>query len=71
MNDGRGFAGILASETASSVTIRQPGGAEETVLRSELKSLEALSNSLMPPGLDTAMSQQDLADLLAFLKGEK
>ena len=70
-NDGRGFAGILASETPSSVTIRQPGGAEETVLRSDLKSLEALKNSLMPAGLDSAMSQQDLADLLGFLKGEK
>jgi putative membrane-bound dehydrogenase-like protein len=69
--DGRGFAGILASETASSVTIRQPGGAEETILRADLKALQSLPNSLMPTGLDTAMSQQDLADLLAFLKGEK
>jgi len=69
--DGRGFAGILASETSSSVTIRQPGGAEETILRADLKALQALPNSLMPTGLDTAMTQQDLADLLAFLKGEK
>ena len=69
--DGRAFAGILASETPVSVTIRQPGGAEETVLRSDVKSLTALPSSLMPPGLDAAMSPQDLADLLAFLKGEK
>jgi len=68
---GRGFAGILASETSSSITLRQPGGAEETVLRSDMKALHALPNSLMPSGLDSAMSQQDLANLLAFLKGEK
>ena len=69
--DGRAFAGILASETPVSVTIRQPGGTEETVLRSGVKSLTALPGSLMPPGLDAAMSPQDLADLLAFLKGEQ
>ena len=69
--DGRAFAGILASETPVSVTLRQPGGAEETVRRSDVKSLTPLPGSLMPPGLDAAMSPQDLADLLAFLKGEK
>jgi putative membrane-bound dehydrogenase-like protein len=69
--DGRTFAGILTSETPTSVTIRQPGGIDETVLRADVKSLAALPGSLMPPGLDAAMQPQDLADLLAFLKGEK
>lgn len=69
--DGRTFAGILASETPTSVTIRQPGGVDETVLRGDVKSLAALPGSLMPSGLDAAMSPQDLADLLAFLKGEQ
>jgi len=69
--DGRVFAGILASETPTSVTIRQPGGLEETVLRTDIKALTALPGSLMPPGLDAAMQPQDLADLVAFLKGEQ
>ena len=69
--DGRSFTGILTSETPTSVTIRQPGGIDETVLRADVKSLVALPGSLMPTGLDAAMSPQDLADLLAFLKGEK
>jgi len=69
--DGRSVVGILASETPTSVTIRQAGGAEESVLRSDVKSLAALPGSMMPPGLDAAMTPQDLADLLAFLKGEK
>jgi hypothetical protein len=30
-----------------------------------------MPNSLMPTGLDAAMSPQDLADLLAYLRGEK
>ena len=69
--DGRAFAGLLTSETPASVTIRQAGGIEETVLRADVKSLNALPGSLMPAGLDAAMQPQDLADLLAFLKGEK
>jgi putative heme-binding domain-containing protein len=71
LKDGRMFAGILASETPTSVTIRQPGGTEESVLRADIKALAAMPNSLMPTGLDAAISPQDLADLLAFLKGEK
>lgn len=69
--DGRAFAGILTSETPTSVTIRQPGGAEENILRSDVKALNALPGSLMPTGLDAAMTPQDLSDLLAFIKGEK
>ncbi len=69
--DGRAFAGLLTSETPASVTIRQAGGVDETVLRADVKSLAALPGSLMPAGLDAAMQPQDLADLLAFLKGEK
>lgn len=69
--DGRSLAGVLAAETATSVLLRMPGGTEETLLRGNLTKIEALPNSLMPAGLDAAMSRQDLADLLAFLKGEK
>ena len=69
--DGRAFSGVLASETPTSVQLRMAGGAEETLLRANLTRLEALPNSLMPAGLEAAMSRQDLADLLAFLKGER
>jgi len=69
--DGRAFSGILVSETATSVQLRMPGGAEETLLRANLTKFEALPNSLMPAGLEAAMSRQDLGDLLAFLKGER
>jgi putative membrane-bound dehydrogenase-like protein len=69
--DGRTLSGVLVSETATSVQLRMASGAEETLLRTQLAKLEALPNSLMPAGLEAAMSQQDLADLLAFLKGER
>jgi putative membrane-bound dehydrogenase-like protein len=68
--DGRTLSGILASETPTSVTLRGPLAQETSVLRSEILTLEAAPGSLMPNGLETTMSRQDLADLLAFLKGE-
>lgn len=69
--DGRTLLGILASETPVSVTLRMPLAQEETILRSNLNSLTAQPGSLMPAGLESAVSKQDLADLLAYLKGEK
>jgi putative membrane-bound dehydrogenase-like protein len=70
LKDGRTLAGILASETPTGITLRMPLGVEETLLRADIKKLEALPGTLMPLGLEQAMSQQQLADLLAYLKGE-
>ncbi len=69
--DGRSFSGILQSETNTSISLRGPLATETNILRNDLAKMEALSGSLMPNGLESAMSKQDLADLLAFLKGEK
>ena len=68
--DGRALSGILASETPNSVTLRGPLAQETSVLRSDIRKLEAAPGSLMPNGIETTMSKQDLADLLAYLKGE-
>jgi len=37
-------------------------------LRSDIAEIKANSLSLMPEGLEQAMNQQDLADLIAYLK---
>lgn len=70
LKDGSLKLGIIISENAESVTARQPGGLEENILRSNIASITASEHSLMPPGLEAAMSKQDMADLLSFLKGE-
>ena len=69
--DGRILSGILVGDTPTSITLRGPLGVEASLLRSDLAKLEALPNSLMPTGLEAGLSQQQLADLLAYLKGEK
>ena len=69
--DGRTLSGIVASETDESIRLRQPLGLEETILRTNIAALTASPTSLMPPGLEQAMTRQELADLLAYLRGEK
>ncbi|MFM9000674.1 MAG: PVC-type heme-binding CxxCH protein [Opitutia bacterium] len=69
--DGRVLSGILVGDTPTSVTLRGPLGVEASLLRSELAKLEALPSSLMPTGLEAGLNKQQLADLLAYLKGEK
>jgi putative heme-binding domain-containing protein len=69
--DGRVLSGILVGDTPTSITLRGPLGVEATLLRADLGKLESLPGSLMPTGLEAGLSKQQLADLLAYLKGEK
>jgi putative heme-binding domain-containing protein len=67
--DGRMFVGLISSENAESVTITMMGGVKETVPRSAIKEMKSLDRSLMPPGLEGAITKEQMADLLAFLRG--
>ena len=69
--DGRTLSGIVSSETPESITLRQPLALEEHLLRNDITSLTASPLSLMPSGLEQTMTAQELADLLAYLKGEQ
>ncbi len=66
--DGTVLTGILAAETATSITLRQQGGKEAVIPRSEIDELRSSGQSLMPEGLERQIPPQDMADLLAFIK---
>ena len=68
--DGRVLTGLVASETPTSLTLRQPLGKEDVILRSDIDELAASTQSLMPQGLEKNIPRQEFADLLAYLKGE-
>jgi putative heme-binding domain-containing protein len=70
MKDGRILAGLIAAESPSSITIRMAQGQEETLPRQEIISASATGLSLMPQEMEKNMSRQDMADLVAYLKGE-
>lgn len=67
LRDGRLATGIVASETATSITLRRAENVQETIPRAEVDELAATGLSLMPEGLEQKMSHQDLADLIAFV----
>jgi putative heme-binding domain-containing protein len=71
LKDGRVLSGLLASESAGSITLRMAQGAEEIVPRSQIVRLTASRLSLMPQELEQTMTLQELADLLAYLRGEQ
>ena len=68
--EGQGFTGLLAAETPDAITLRLAQGIEQRIPRSEIASMQTSRLSLMPQELEKAMSRQDLADLISFLKGE-
>jgi putative membrane-bound dehydrogenase-like protein len=68
LNDGRVLDGILATETSSSVTLRQPEGKQEVVARSEIDEIISRGVSLMPEGLEKNITLQQMADLVSFVK---
>ncbi|MBE2282951.1 MAG: c-type cytochrome [Prosthecobacter sp.] len=67
--DGQTIAGVISNDTASSMTLKMPGGAEKTLQRSEIKGSSSSGQSLMPEGLETGMTVVDMADLLSFIEG--
>jgi putative heme-binding domain-containing protein len=65
--DDRELSGVLVSETPNSISLRMAGGAEEQILRSDLKQMTSSGRSLMPEGFEAGLNQQDMADLIAYL----
>lgn len=68
LKSGETLQGLIASETPSAITIRNYGGSETTIARSEINALTAMGTSVMTSGFDQLLSQQEMADLLAFLR---
>jgi putative membrane-bound dehydrogenase-like protein len=66
--DGTLATGILSAETSTSITLRQQGGKEMVIPRDEIDELRSSGLSLMPEGLERQIPQQEMADLLSFIK---
>lgn len=67
--DGRAMSGLIVAESTDSVTLKMMGGLSETIQRSQIKKMVSTDKSLMPPGLEAAITKEQMADLLAFLRG--
>jgi putative membrane-bound dehydrogenase-like protein len=61
------ISGMIAAETANTVTIRKADGRSETVQRVNILSLKSTGLSAMPEGMEAKIDLQAMADLLAYL----
>ena len=65
--DGRVLSGMIASETATAITLKRQEGKEDVLLRAEIETMAASGQSLMPEGMEKDIKPQELADLISFL----
>jgi putative heme-binding domain-containing protein len=66
--DGQVHTGLVENETATSVTLRQPEGKTVTLLRADIERMKSDGVSLMPVGLEKAVTVEQMADLISFIK---
>jgi putative heme-binding domain-containing protein len=68
--DGRLHDGVIGGETPGMITLRTGSDeGDDLILRSNIVEMRASSVSLMPEDLEQSMSKQDLADVIAYLRG--
>ena len=68
--DGRLHDGVIGGETPGMITLRNGSEeGDELILRSNIVEMRASAVSLMPEDLEQSLSKQDLADVIAYLRG--
>ncbi len=70
-DQGRVYNGIIATESAGSITLKRAEGKQDVILRSNIDQLISTGLSLMPVGLEKDLRRQDLADVITFVKSIK
>jgi putative heme-binding domain-containing protein len=69
--DGTIGLGIVRSETNDELILALPGGATNKFAKRDIVKREKLPTSMMPSGLNQALAQQDLVDLVEYLASLK
>ncbi|MEQ1841289.1 MAG: c-type cytochrome, partial [Verrucomicrobiales bacterium] len=68
LKSGEQLFGLLAGEAAAGLTFKTLDAKARNVRRDEVETLQSMKVSLMPEGLEAAVSVEEMADLIAFLK---
>lgn len=65
---GRSHQGMIASQSATSITLKRDKNVTENLLRNDIEEMVSTGKSLMPEGLEQKITHQEMADLIEFLK---
>ncbi len=68
LDSGESLYGLIASENASGVVFKLIDGRTRTIFRTEIELLKSTAVSLMPENLESMMTRQELADVIALLR---
>ena len=71
LKNGESIQGIISNETATAIKLKTSGTEARTINRTDINSLKALNMSAMTTGLEKQINQQQMADLLAYLRENK
>lgn len=66
--DGQTYSGIVLHQTPQSIILQLADGKTQEVPRSDIELFQTSDRSLMPDGLEKEISQEQMANLLEFLK---
>lgn len=69
--DGSAMTGIVSSKTETDLQMKFPGGVVQNYKMSDVVSMKQLDSSMMPSGIQEAMSTQELVDLVDYLSNLK
>ena len=68
---GDDFSGVLRKDAPDEVVLGTGADTEVRIARADIADMRPGMVSVMPQGLDTQLSRQELADLITFLKSMK
>jgi putative heme-binding domain-containing protein len=69
--DGRSVTGVITRRAGDVLVLRDSSGAELRLQKAQVEAMSRSTISLMPEGLDKAMTRDEFRDLLAFLQSLK
>ena len=68
--DGYIYDGIVSNETPGLITLRSGSeSGDQTLLRSNIAEIRSSPVSLMPEGFERTLKEQDIANIIAYLRG--
>ena len=68
---GDEYSGVIKKDAPDEIVLATGPNTEIRIARSDVTEMRPGTVSIMPQGLDEQISRQELADLVAFLKGTK
>ncbi|MFD2790096.1 Cytochrome c6 [Arenibacter antarcticus] len=68
MNNGEILQGVISNETSSAIELHTGPEQMQTINRQEIANIESIPGMSMMPGFGGVLSEQEMADLIAYLR---